>query len=130
MRPHYARVLEGKHNRFWVKGPDSTIHHTVSPTFTWNWQPPGRANCLHAKEAHTSGSRGGWEEVCILEPGTAELGSYLPWEGTLAADPLTFALRRDGSRSSRKGPGKRLSELFKRFTYTLKGERKGFQLDF
>ena len=54
MRPHYARVLEGKHNRFWVKGPDSTIRHTVSPTFTWNWRPPGRANCLPAKEAHTS----------------------------------------------------------------------------
>ena len=28
MRPHYARALEGKHNRFWVKGPDSTIRHT------------------------------------------------------------------------------------------------------
>ena len=64
-----------------------------------------------------------------MEPGPAELGSHLPREGTLAADPLIFALRRDGSRSSRKGPGKRLSELFKRFTFTLKGERKGFQLE-
>lgn len=32
-------------------------------------------------------------------------------------------------KSLRKGPGKRLSELFKRFTFTLKGERKGFQLE-
>ena len=101
MRPHYARVLEGKHNRFWVKGPDSTIHHTVSPTFTWNWQPPGRATAFMQRK-HTL--------LDLGEDGRRfaswSLGSYLPWEGTLAADPLTFALRRDGSQILKKhSPG-------------------------
>ena len=37
-----------------------------------------------------------------MEPGTAELGSYFPLEGTLAAVPLMFALRRDGSQVLKK----------------------------
>ena len=68
-----------------------------------------------------------------MEPGTAELGSYFPLEGTLAAVPLMFALRRDGSQVLKKHSpgcksGKRLSEFFKIFTYTSKTQRKDFQL--
>ena len=93
MRPHYTRVLEGKHNRFWVKGPESTIRHTEfalhSPGIGGH---PGELTAFLQRKHTLPGSRGGWEEVCILEPGTAELGSYLPLEGTLAAVPLMFAL--------------------------------------
>ena len=69
-----------------------------------------------------------------MEPGTAELGSYFPLEGTLAAVPLMFALRRDGSQVLKKHSpgcksGKRLSEFFKIFTYTSKTQRKDFQLE-
>lgn len=69
-----------------------------------------------------------------MEPGAAALGSHLPREGTLAAVPLMFAVRRDGSQVLKKHSpgcksGKRLSELFKIFTYTSKAQRKDFQLE-
>ena len=66
-----------------------------------------------------------------LQLGAAELGSHLPREGTLAAIPLMFGLGRDGSQFLKKHSpgcksGKRLSELFKIFTYTSKAQRKDF----